>query len=72
MIERENSKQPNIFKICRISWYLFIPILFGVIMALRDNPSTFDYVTTLFVVIVINSIGNFILSLYSQYLEEQN
>jgi membrane protein YdbS with pleckstrin-like domain len=72
MNEREIQNQKTILKIINIMWFLFIPFLFGTIMVLRDNPRTSDYVSTLLIVLVVNSVGNFVLSLYSKFLEEQN
>ncbi len=72
MNERELENQKTILKIINIIWYIFIPFLFGTIMLLRDNPRTSDYVTTLLIVLIVNSVGNSILSLYSKFLEDQS
>ena len=70
MNEMNIEKQKLTLKFLKIMWYLLIPILFVIIIGLHDRPKTTDYVSTLFIVMITNSIGNFLLSLYSQFLEE--
>jgi len=72
MNEINVEKQKLNLKILKITWYFFIPALFVIIIGLQDGLRTTDYVSTLLIVLITDSIGKFFLSLYSQFLEELN
>lgn len=70
MRENNINIQKTNLKILKIIWYIFTPFLFAFLVYSHEFPQNSDYIKSFFIVLIVNSIGNFFLSLYSEFLED--